>query len=110
MLTPIPLSVMPSTVLVKTPKESDFGGDFNEPVEIKHVRFDDAAALVRNAYVLSDGAKGLLFIDAVNSRGAFDIPVGSLVSIDGDEYCMAGKVSPYKGFDGVIHHWEIEVV
>lgn len=110
MLAPIPASLLTSTVAVKTPKESDFGGEFNEPATIERVRFDETSDLVRNGYVMSDGAKGLLFIDAACSLGAFEIPVGSLVSIDGQDYCMAGKVSPYCGFGGFVHHWEVEVV
>ena len=110
MLTPIPKSVMPSSVAVRVPVEGDYGGEYGEPQTITGVRFESAASLVRSDHVLSDGAKGLLFIDAVNSLGAFEVPVGSLLSIDGQEYAAAGKVDRYECFNGTVHHWEIEVV
>lgn len=110
MLTPIPVSLLPSSVTVCIPSDGDYGGEYEEPRTIDHVRFERAESLIRGGYVLTDGAKGLLFIDAVSSVNPFEIPVGSLLSIDGDEYASAGRVTPYEGFNGVVHHWEIEVV
>lgn len=110
MLTPIPVSVMPSNVAVRVPVDSTYGGEYAEAQTIEHVRFEKASALVRGAYVLTDGAKGLLFVDAVNSKGAFEIPTGSLLSIDGAEEATAGNVDTFEGFNGKVHHWEIEVM
>lgn len=106
---PIPLSLLPSSMAVRVPVDSDYGGEYAEPVEVAHVRFDSSAVLSRRGYVLSDGSKGLVYADAVNSMGAFDMPVGSLVSIDGADEMSVKRVTPCKGFFGVMHHWEIEV-
>lgn len=110
MLRPIPRSVLSSSVVVREPIEGDYGGAYGEPKTISNVRFIPSSRIVRGDIVLSDGVKGVLFIDAVNSAGAFDIPVGSLLSIDGAEDASAGKVDRFEGFAGVVHHWEIEVI
>ena len=110
MLAPIPVSVMPSVLSVRVPVDGVYGGEYAEAQTIENVRFEKAEALVRGGYVLTDGAKGLLFVDAVNSKGAFEIPTGSLLSIDGAEEATAGNVATFEGFNGEVHHWEIEVM
>ena len=72
------------------------------------MRWQDAESLVRDGYRLADGAKGMLFIDAT-SPGAFDFPAGSLLRIDGGEWCSASSVAPFRGFGTRIHHWEVQV-
>ena len=85
MIPPIPISVRTSSVQVRKPVESDFGGEYGEPETIENVRFEGVSAMVRDEYRLVDGAKGLLWVDAT-SKGAFAIPEGSLVSVDGGEW------------------------
>lgn len=107
----IPRWAMPSQALVREPVESEDGGEFaplGEARTISHVRFESARELARKRYVLSDGAKGLLFVDAANSGGAYGIPVGSLVQVDGREWLSASKVTPLS-IDGPVHHWEVEL-
>ncbi|MEG2532907.1 MAG: putative minor capsid protein [Gordonibacter sp.] len=108
-LPPIPLSLLPDDMSVRVPVDSDYGGEHSaDSVLVRHVRFVDSSAMARKGYVLSDGSKGLVYVDAANSDGAFVIPVGSLVKIGDDDLSIV-KVVPCKGFFGVIHHWEIEV-
>lgn len=106
---PIPGSLRGSTVAVRVPVDSEFGGEYAEPVEIEGVRFQPAETMPRSAYVLSDGAKGLLWVDAT-SGGAFEVPAGSLLSIDGGAWASAGKVTRCVAFGNDVHHWEIEVM
>lgn len=106
---PIPLSLLPDRMEVRVPVDSDYGGEVSgDGSVIDNVRFDDAAHMSRRGYVLMDGSKGIVFVDAVNSKGAFDVPCGSVVRI-GDEDLSVVKVVPCKGFFGIVHHWEIEV-
>jgi hypothetical protein len=105
----IPLALLPSKARVKAPADGEYAGKYAAPVTIEHVRFDRATALVNSGYVLSDGAKGVVFIDALASKGAFEVPVGSLMAIDDGDDMHVSKVTPYAGFFGKVHHWEIEV-
>ncbi len=111
---PIPLSLLPDSMEVRVPVDSDYGGEYAEAVTVEHVRFDGSMAMVRKGYVLSDGSKGLVYVDAANSTGATDgeggfvAPVGSIVKIGGEELSVV-KVVPCPGFFGAVHHWEIEV-
>ena len=110
MLAPIPLSLLPDTALVKVPAEGDYGGEYAPDATISHVRFDSTSALRVSEYVSDDGAQGVLYVDAANSGGAFAIPEGSLVSVDGGKTWMAAlSVSEYMCFGGAVHHWEVEL-
>lgn len=106
---PIPRNLLPETMTVRVPADGEYGGTYGaDETTIYNVRFDRAAELKRTQYVLEDGSKGIVFIDRVNSSGAFAVPVGSLVTIGGEEL-SAVKVNEYKSYNGIVHHWEIEV-
>ncbi len=106
----IPLSLLPSTVAVRKPIDGEYGGEYEQtPTTIENVRYDGSISTYGgHNYLYDDGTKGVLFIDRVNSRGAFDIPAGSLLSIDRGDWVTAHKVHALK-FSGAVHHWEIEV-
>lgn len=112
MLPPIPKGLLAETASVKVPVPDadayDGRGGFSEPVEIVGVRWQARELLRANQYVFSDGSTGLLFIDRVNSEGAFEIPVGSLVTISGQERIVV-QTNPAKELNGVVHHWEVEL-
>lgn len=106
---PIPRNLLPDTMAVRVPVEGEYGGEYSKVLRlVANVRFDSADALKRADYVLEDGSAGLVFVDRVNSSGAFPVPVGSLVTIRGQEL-SAVKVTPYETYRGIVHHWEIEV-
>lgn len=113
-MSPIPLSLLPDSMEVQAPADSGYGGEYAAPVTVEHVRFENSMEMVRRGYVLNDGSRGLVYIDAANSAGAtdgegcFTVPVGSLVRI-GNKDLSVVKVVPCPGFFGVVHHWEIEV-
>lgn len=103
----IPRRYMRSTASVRVPVDGKWGGEYaDEPRVIGHVRYENAAMLKRRDYVLSEGASGVLFVDAANSDGAFAIPQGSLVSIDGKPEKSADEVEELS-IDGSVHHWEV---
>lgn len=108
---PIPRFLLCDSIDVFVPIDGDFGGMYSEnPAHIGSVRFDSSVDLIRGEYVLTDGDKGIVYIDAKNSKGAFEIPVGSLIAINGShEKVSAVEVVPCKEAFGRIHHWEVKV-
>lgn len=106
---PIPVCAMPSTLAVRVPKaDAKYGGEFEEAVAIEHVRFDQEVPERKTGYQLSDGSKGVVFVDRVTSTGAFAVPVDSLVSVDGGDEMAVVNCRPRTGF-AEVHHWELEV-
>ena len=109
-LKPIPRNLLPSEATVWEPVDGDYGGSYAQTGKtITRVRFDRMAPLQRLGYVETDGLQGILYVDAVNSPGAFAIPEGSRVQVDDLEPMAAVKVHEYQSFNGAVHHWEIEL-
>ena len=107
-LAPIPLRLLPETMTVQVPDTTaDYGGKFQAPVTICNVRLERAETLNPNQYRLADGAKGRVWIDAANSAGAFEVPVGSKVTICGEVFAVAACAA-LKPF-GAVPHWELDV-
>lgn len=105
----IPRSLLPFAALVRVPDPaSEYGGEHLAPVELRGVRFVAVWELRRQDALLSDGAKGVLYVDAANTQGAFRVPEGSLVSVDGGESWMSvEECREYEAFAGRVHHWEL---
>lgn len=102
-------NALPDTILVRELDTStEYDGEYLAPYEIKHVRFEKSEALNRNAYQLCEGAKGRIFIDAVNSEGAKAIPVGAKVSINNTANMSVLACTELRTFNK-IHHWEVDV-
>ena len=102
---PIPLWLLGDSMLVSVP---DGHGGFLEPVEIARVRFEREQSASGDAHRFADDGGGIVFVDAANSRGAFEIPVGSRVEIDGVSHYVR-KCRRRDGFGATVHHWEVEV-
>jgi len=108
-LVPIPLYLLTDTMTVETPDTtSAYGGKFNKAVTVGNVRLERAEVLNPSTFRLADGAKGRVWVDAVNSPGAFDVPVGSRVTIGGEVFTVAACVAlrPL----GEVHHWELDLL
>lgn len=104
---PIPKSLLTQTATVKAPIPGGYGGQYAEPVTVEHVRFEPCLSASASTYQLQAPAKGTLFIDAANSSPAFEVPAGSLVSVDGEvsEACVR-ECCPIQEA-GRVHHWEL---
>lgn len=48
-----------------------------------------------------------MFVDAVNSVGAFEVPAGSRASVGGGPSMLVVKVERFDGLRGRAHHWEL---
>ena len=107
-LVPIPLYLLTDTMTVEAPDTSAaYGGAYLKAVTVTNVRFERAEVLNPNNFRLADGAKGRVWVDAVNSGGAFEVPVNSRVTIDGDTFFVVAcaALRPL----GNVHHWELDV-
>lgn len=51
---------------------------------------------------------GLMYIDAVNSTGAFEVPAGSRIEVRGMDY-LVREVKRFDDSDGTVHHWELSL-
>ena len=107
-LSPIPPWLLGDDIEVRLPVESDYGGEYGEPFEMEHARFEDSAEMARRGYVFATPAKGLLFIDVANTTNAMRLPVGARVKVRGEDMAVQ-KCTELKGFFGEAHHWECEV-
>lgn len=104
-LRPIPPWLLGDSMLVSVP---DGRGGFAPPVEVAPVRFEREQSACDDAHRSADAGAGTVFVDAVNSRGAFEVPAGSRVEI-GDASLYVRKCKRCGGFGSSVHHWELEV-
>lgn len=102
---PIPRRLLTSKASVRVPVPG-FGGTYAEAREISHVCWQPEQPLRRTDHQAGAPCKGTLFIDAVLSEGAFEIPAGSLVSVDGDTECCVQECAALPSPKNV-HHWEV---
>lgn len=109
---PIPKTALYDSALVKVPKMDadayDGVSGYERSVAISNVRWERRENIKPSQHVFSDGSTGLLYIDRVNSVGAFEIPVGSLVTIRGEEKFVVETFPAYE-LNGIVHHWEVEL-
>ena len=105
MFRPIPKAALPDVMTVRL--QQDDGG-FGEPVVVAGVRFDETQREGTDAHRSADNGSGVVFVDAVNTAGAFEVPVGARVAIRGRSYIVR---ECYRADDlfGRCHHWELKV-
>ena len=104
----IPRHMLTGSMTVKLPDpEADYAGTWAEERTVSGVCFQRREQLGRSSWSLAEGASGRVFVDAVNSAGAFEVPVGARVEIAGRSMeCKACQA--YEAF-GRVHHWEVDV-
>lgn len=101
----IPRRLLDATMTVRVP---DGAGGFLEGVEVSWVRFQRVQKVSDDAHRSADAGGGIVFVDAVNSAGAFEVPVGSRVNIEGVSLFVA-ECRRCDGANGRTHHWELTV-
>lgn len=107
---PIPLSLLPSTMVWQAPRGGRSGaGEFEgERHTLAHVRLVASQLTTVRDSSVHDPASGTVYADAVHSTG--DVPpLGALVTIDGEPGLVVRSVQPFYGRDGRLHHTEIGV-
>lgn len=103
-LRPIPRKLLRASMEVAVP---DAEGGYEEPVAVAPVRFEQTHEVVSDTH-RADAVTGKVYVDAVMSEGAFEIPAGSRVTIDGASLLVA-SVRRFEGPHDHVHHWELEV-
>ena len=79
---PIPKRLLPSRAEVRVPEEEDGRQGFSDKRLLLGVRYEQRASVRATDYQLQDATTGLLFIDAVNTAGAMELPAGSRAAPD----------------------------
>ena len=104
-LRPIPARLLAEDAVVRVP---DGAGGYGDGVTISGVRFARAQSVVDDGRRSADAGNGKVYVDAVNSAGAIEVPAGSRVDIGGNSYYVA-EVKRCEDFNGHVHHWELVV-
>lgn len=104
-LRPIPVRLLAEDAVVRVP---DVAGRFCEGVAVSHVRFARTQSVVDDGHRSADAGAGKVYVDALNSAGAFEVPAGSRIDIGGHSYYVA-ECRRCEDFNGHVHHWELVV-
>ena len=102
---PIPRGALPDNMTVREPLAD---GTFGEPRLVCNVRFERTQRVCTDEHRSADAGSGTVFVDAVNSIGAFEVPVGSRVAIKGHSLFVRECHACCDLF-GRVHHWELKV-
>ena len=105
-LRPTPRRLLPDDMLVWVP---DGAGGLAAAKMIRHVRFEREESVVDDPHRSADGGHGTVFIDAVNSAGAFEIPAGSRVLVGAGPAVFVKSCKRCCVIRGQVHHWELGV-
>lgn len=105
-LRPIPRRLLPDDMLVFLP---DGAGGRGESRLVRHVRFERAEGVVSDAHRSADAGHGTVFVDAVNSEGALEVPAGARVLIGAGPSMLVRSCRRCCVVRGQVHHWELEV-
>ena len=104
-LRPIPLRLLADDAVVRVP---DGDGGYAEGVAVSHVRFARTPSVVDDGHRSADAGAGKVYVDALNSGGAFEVPAGSRIDIGGHSYYVS-ECRRCEDFNGHVHHWELVV-
>ena len=105
-LRPIPRRLLPDDMLVWVP---DGAGAFSGPRMVRHVRFERTQSVVDDPHRSADGGRGVVYVDGVNSAGAFEVPAGSRVLVGAGPSVFVRACKRCCVIRGTVHHWELEV-
>lgn len=104
-LRPIPARLLADDAVVRVPDDS---GGFAEGVAVSGVRFVRTQSVVDDDHRSADAGAGKVYVDALNSAGAFEVPAGSRIEIGGHSYYVR-ECRRCEDFNGHVHHWELVV-
>jgi len=81
--TPMRRGLLPDDMRVRVPLGD---GSFAAPRVVRHVRFQCTQSVADDEHRSADAGAGKVWVDAVASAGAFEVPAGSRVEIGGASY------------------------
>ena len=100
----IPTRLLPNDAVVRVPD----GSGFADGVDLRHVRFVRTQSVSDDGHRSADAGAGKVYVDAVNTVGAFEVSAGSRIDIGGYSYLVA-ETKRCEGHNGRVHHWELVV-
>lgn len=103
-LRPIPKQLLNETMQVYEPTDD---GGLSEPKTVRNVRFERTHEIATDAH-RSDMVGGTVFVDATISEGAYEVPAGSRLEINGENF-LVKSVTRLCAANGHVHHWELVV-
>jgi hypothetical protein len=101
----MPTRLLPDNMLVFP---SDGSGGYGPARLIRHVRFEMCDSVVDDGH-RSSAVSGTIFVDATNSKDAFEIPAGSKVLVNNLPRMYVKSCRRFCIVRGQIHHWELQV-
>ena len=102
-LRPIPLRLLADDAVVRVP---DGDGGYAGGVAVSHVRFARTQSVVDDGRRSADAGAGKVYVDALNSVGAFEVP--ARIDVGGHSYLVV-ECRRCGDFNGRVHHWELVV-
>lgn len=105
LLRPLPGRLLTDDIEVRVP---DGNGGYCDPVPVRHVRVELAQSVCEDSHRAADAGAGTVFIDALMSDGAFEVPAGSRIEYGGRSLWVT-ECRTYRGVRGRVHHWELGV-
>lgn len=105
-LRPIPKRLLPDDMLVRP---ADGEGGFKGCRMVRHVRLEREESVSNDGHRSADGGHGRVYVDAVNSAGAFEIPAGSRVIVSDNPSMVVESCKRCCVIRGQVHHWELVV-
>lgn len=96
----------------KLPERDSYGNDrFDDPVTIKHVRFDDSTVFSRDSTGAKIVANAVIFVDSTNSINAPDKFVEqSKITFNDKPYVLKKIIDCYYPQKNEVRHFELEVI
>ena len=98
---PIPKRLLPDEMLVYPLR--------GNVQRVGHVKLEWEQSACTDEHRAADGGSGIVFIDAVNSEGAFEIEAGSRVLVGAGPSLLVKKCKRCCVVRGQVHHWELVV-
>lgn len=105
-LRPIPKRLLPDDMIV-WPAYGE--GGFLPCRTVSHVRFEREESVCADAHRSADGGHRRVFMDAVNSAWAFEVPAGSRVLIGEGPSMVVASCARRCVVRGQVHHWALVV-
>lgn len=103
-LRPIPRRLLSDDMMV-WPAMGD--GSYGPSRLVRHVRFERSETAAQGGAHFTGGTSSTLFVDATNSEGAFEIPVGSRVLVGAGPSAYVQSCTRCYVLRGVVHHWKL---
>jgi len=108
---------LPKQLLIHSIKYEEYQGiddwdneQFADPINIKHVRFDDTTVFSRDSNQNKIVADAVIFVDAKHSKPKTDFQERSKILFNGKNYVIKKVIPCYHPTKNKVHHWELEVI